>query len=141
MRPPPVVASPPPVVASPPEPAPAWIPPAREGHKHKKKKAALTPKEALRAKVQSRAVKQAPKGAPSPEAEVVEAAGASPADPEPGASSRPETHAAAPVRRAAKPRRVPAPPPPVEEEEPAAPPAKPGFFQRILGVFRKAKLE
>jgi hypothetical protein len=146
------VVTPPPAPPSAPEPA--WIPPARVAHQ-RKKKAALTPKEALRAKVQARAVKQAlhdgAAGGPKPRPPTETTRPAAPV--EPGESEAPEAPVAAtaevvaeqPARAAAKPKplRAKPPAPRVEEveeiEEPAPPPAKPGFFQRLLDVFRKRK--
>jgi hypothetical protein len=137
-------------------PEPAWIPPARPVYP-RKKKAALTPREALRAKVQARALAQATKtasreaeaassarsaggpveageseGAETPLALAAEGAAESPAE---GARPRgPKARAAGKVRRAA-------PPPPAkeEEEEAAPPPKKLGFFARLLAAFRKPK--
>jgi hypothetical protein len=130
------------VDASPAVASPTWIPPARPAHQ-RKKKAALTPKEALRAKVQARAVKPAGKAAmpsrePGPALETTageteEAAAA----PRTTTKARAEPHPP-PPRAVVKARRAP-PSPPVEEDEPAPPPAKPGFFERVLGVFRKRK--
>jgi hypothetical protein len=113
---------------------PAWIPPGRTAHP-RKKKAALTPKEALRAKVQSRAVKQAARPV-APAAEPGEVEARDPAAPPLAPSAEVVAEQPPPRARASgKPRR--APPKGAESEEPAPPPAKPGFFQRLLGFFRK----
>lgn len=151
-----LAAAPAPAVPSPPTPAPvsipesAWIPPARTVYP-RKKKAALTPREALRAKVQARASsspRQPPSAAEDAAAEasaeetastLVEDQAQGPAEPPP--AKAPQGRASTKVRQDA--RSAPKPPPrtpapaPVAEEEPA--PARPGFFQRLLGVFRRPK--
>ena len=121
-----------PAPAAPPD-EPVWIPPARP----RKKKAALTPKEALRAKVQARALKQASKHAPAAEqAEGDEHAGEGDADE--AKLAVPEVSAPA-ARPKGKARAGARPAPVVEDDEPAPPPVKPSFFQRLLCVFRRPK--
>jgi len=113
--------------------APLWLPPAREGQK-RKKKPALTPKEALRAKVQARSTKQPPRAQPSSEADEADHSDA--ASPEPSTPSRSEASRADTKPKRAAARKAPPPAEP-EDEAPAEPPAKPGLLARILGVFRK----
>lgn len=145
-RPAPVKSAPAVVVvkAEPPPPPP---PPAPLPHKPvfpRKKRAALTPKEALRQKVQERAIvsKQAAKSekaaraarAPDPAEEhetppdsARSVSADKPATQVEKAAPRPEKkHARKAVRRAPEP-------------EPPPPPKKLGLFERILNVFRRPK--
>jgi hypothetical protein len=137
-----------------PEPAPAptapaaapppeltWIPPSRPH----KKKTALTPKEALRAKVQARAQsRKAPRPAPAAATESAPAA-PEPAEAEsleaPISTPEPKRAVAAPAPKPSVKRSKPRPvaPPPPEEDEEAPPPPKPGFFQKIMGIFWRPK--
>jgi hypothetical protein len=104
-------------VPSPPAPPePAWIAPSKLAPPRRKKKAALTPKEALRAKVQARAVRQAPARPASSMSEPTE--DALPKAVEPGTRAEP-----------------------VEALPRAKAPARgsPGLLQRVLSVFRRPK--
>ncbi len=128
------------VKPEPPKPAPAPIPlrPMLAAHP-KKKKPALTPKEALKAKVQARAAaKQAEKEAdrrasmdPQARAEADAEAPESPSSaPSPASSPAPKAASKPGLKNKNKPK--PAPEPDLEPE----PPPKKGLWQRLVAWFR-----
>jgi hypothetical protein len=111
--------------------------------KNKKKKAALTAKEALAAKVKASAARHPPRPSPASRAAVTES-DEEPALPETDHAADLGAEQAAPTRAVEVARAAPAkrparkaPRPAVEPEEEAPPPPKPGLLQRILGAFRK----
>lgn len=138
-----VVAAPAP---APPAPAkePAWIPPMGVDRR-RKKKPALTAKEAMVAKVQAQAARKPAK--PAPAAREIEERSrdnaSEPSETKPAASKPSATSPAAsrsavakvtPKRSGSKRGVAKAPPP--QEEEVLVLPVKRGFFSRLLDVFR-----
>ncbi|WP_187345925.1 hypothetical protein [Sorangium cellulosum] len=110
----------------PPPPSPAFP---------KKKKPAITAKEAMKAKVQARAGKKAAKPAPSPAAERAtdHATAAAREEPRASAAAKPRDNGAAKPRDAA--------PKSVRRDQaatPEAPAKKPGLLRRLLNLFRRS---
>lgn len=111
--------------------------------RRRKKKPALTAKEAMVAKAQAQAARKPAKpAAAAPEVEEYAPDGAPPQASTSPAASRPAVSkpavAKASLKRASSKRTAPRAAPPPEEEEAPALPIKRGFFRRLLDVFRGA---